>query len=134
MAGIREGAKLRHKNEDAETSPSLKADCFVLRTLAIATYIRNPPYRATCSYWWCAKYLRIPLCKHSVFSNAWLYFHIKCLQNARKLFIIILETIKGYFACPMTATGNLINKVYKLHRLSPIAVEDSYLTSYGGCR
>lgn len=34
----------------------------------------------------------------------------------------------------MIATGNLINKVYKLHRLSPIAVEDSHLTSYGGYR
>ena len=56
------------------------------------------------------------------------------LQNARKLFIIILEAIKGYFACPMTATGNFINKVYKLHRLSPVAVEDSHLTSYGGYR
>ena len=63
------------------TFPSLKADCFVLRTLAIATYIRNPPYRATCSYWWCAKYLRIPLCKHSVFSNAWLYFSYKMLAK-----------------------------------------------------
>ena len=56
------------------------------------------------------------------------------MHNARIFLIIILETIKGYFACPMTATGNLINKVYKLHRLSPIAVEDSHLTSYGGCR
>ena len=32
-------------------------------------------------------------------------------------------------------TQPLINKVYKLHRLSPIAVGDSHLTSYGvGCR
>ena len=49
----------------------------MLRTLSIATCIRNPSFWTTCSFWWCANCPSMLTCKHVACSFTRLYFYSK---------------------------------------------------------